>query len=196
MFKRKKKEHTKEEIEKERLKRKQARDNRTPEQIARKQKINRQSYERRKNDGRLKKYVLRKDLPAEVAAHEREIDKNHRLKNLDKTRAKAKKYARTPKGRHKFMRNTARKRNLEVTISLNEYIVLIEMPCYYCSGEMNTPSVAGIGLDRIDNSKGYHIDNVLPCCTACNVIKSDYLTVEETKIAIDAVLKFRKKDIN
>jgi hypothetical protein len=27
------------------------------------------------------------------------------------------------------------------------------------------------GIDRIDNSQGYIIDNVVPCCTKCNIAK-------------------------
>lgn len=30
------------------------------------------------------------------------------------------------------------------------------------------------GIDRIDSSKGYSIDNCVPCCTMCNRMKLDY----------------------
>jgi hypothetical protein len=29
------------------------------------------------------------------------------------------------------------------------------------------------GLDRVDNGKGYEIDNVVPCCKECNYAKCD-----------------------
>ena len=154
------------------------------------------SYEKRKAEGRLPKYVSRHELPEDLVIHIRNRDNNYHLQNPDISRKSGKKYSRTPKGRYKFMKNTAAKRKLNVSLTLEEFTSLIEKLCHYCNDEMNTPSVMGIGIDRIDNEKGYEIDNVLPCCTACNVIKSDYLTVEETKIAIDAVLKFRKKDLN
>lgn len=34
------------------------------------------------------------------------------------------------------------------------------------------------GIDRIDNNKGYTIDNVVPCCKMCNQAKNDY-TLQE-----------------
>lgn len=46
--------------------------------------------------------------------------------------------------------------------------------CIYC-GETHR-----IGCDRIDNSKGYTIDNVIPCCGDCNRIRSNKYSVEET----------------
>jgi hypothetical protein len=36
--------------------------------------------------------------------------------------------------------------------------------CVYCGGP-------GHGIDRIDSSKGYTIDNSVPCCTMCNLMK-------------------------
>jgi hypothetical protein len=35
--------------------------------------------------------------------------------------------------------------------------------CFYCGDKLET-----IGLDRIDNTKGYTEDNIVPCCTICN----------------------------
>ena len=29
------------------------------------------------------------------------------------------------------------------------------------------------GLDRVDNNKGYTIDNVVPCCKRCNYAKNN-----------------------
>lgn len=184
---------TPEQKQDELARRKAARDSRTREQINRKKEIDKRSYLRRKENGRLKHPVPRSVLPLERQKHKREVDNLWVMENQDKVKEKAKRYSRSTKGRFKFMRNTALKRDLEVSISIEEYGVLIALPCSYCNGEMNCPSVMGIGLDRIDNDKGYHIDNVLPCCTACNAIRSQFLSVEETKIAIRAVLDYRKQ---
>ena len=29
------------------------------------------------------------------------------------------------------------------------------------------------GIDRVDNNRGYEIENVVPCCTSCNSAKMD-----------------------
>lgn len=48
--------------------------------------------------------------------------------------------------------------------------------CFYCGTDKK------IGCDRIDNSKGHTVDNVVPCCYRCNVVRADYYTVDEMKI--------------
>ena len=30
------------------------------------------------------------------------------------------------------------------------------------------------GIDRVDSSKDYNIDNVVPCCAMCNLAKRNY----------------------
>jgi hypothetical protein len=95
-----------------------------------------------------------------------------------------------PDVRYKYLINQGKLYELQVSLTLEEYTDLISKPCYYCNDKMNTPSF-GRGLDRIDNSHGYHIDNVLPCCTTCNQIRSDKFTVEETKVMILSLLDFR-----
>ena len=38
---------------------------------------------------------------------------------------------------------------------------------HYCGG------VKSMGLDRVDNARGYTTDNVVPACTVCNLMKKD-----------------------
>lgn len=38
--------------------------------------------------------------------------------------------------------------------------------CSYCGGGIPT-----LGIDRVDSSLGYHIDNVVSCCAVCNRMK-------------------------
>ena len=42
------------------------------------------------------------------------------------------------------------------------------------------------GIDRVDSSKGYTIDNVVPCCSACNYAKHE-MSVSEFKEYITRV---------
>ena len=37
----------------------------------------------------------------------------------------------------------------------------------------NVPASKVNGIDRIDSSKGYSLDNCVPCCPLCNRLKSD-----------------------
>lgn len=46
------------------------------------------------------------------------------------------------------------------------------MPCFYC-GMVGTEAAPN-GLDRVDSSGTYVIENVVSCCTMCNRLKSDF----------------------
>jgi hypothetical protein len=68
-------------------------------------------------------------------------------------------------------RTNEEKRKLPFKITKEQYEELIYKPCYLC-GFRNRH---GNSLDRIDNTKReYTIDNVLPCCSTCNMMKAFY----------------------
>ena len=94
---------------------------------------------------------------------------------------------------YRYSKSFIRAKSRKKTFSLDKetYIALISLPCHYCR-KITLGQEIGIGLDRIDNEKGYEVGNVLPCCKECNKHRQDTWTVKETEIAIDAVLKFRK----
>jgi hypothetical protein len=64
---------------------------------------------------------------------------------------------------------------------------LITSPCAYCGEIPNELN----GLDRIDNNKGYTIDNVVPCCKNCNWAKND-LSINEFKKHIEKIYHYSK----
>jgi len=105
-----------------------------------------------------------------------------------------KKYRRIHKNRYKLSIKKSAHRGLEFGLTEQQYISLINNLCYYCDNNFGSTfeNMTGVGLDRLNNSKGYFLENVVPCCTKCNVIRNDILTPEETKIAIQAVINFRK----
>lgn len=108
--------------------------------------------------------------------------KDWNLKNRHKIR-------RLPSTRYTMLKSYAKKKEHPFTINKQEYFELISKPCYYCKNSLLEET--GGGLDRIDNNKGYVIENVLPCCGTCNKIRGASLTVEEALVAIRAVLAYR-----
>lgn len=78
------------------------------------------------------------------------------------------------------MRHRCKHMNRYFDLDYEQFITLCEMDCAYCGGEptktlwkgYKTPWFAN-GLDRIDSGKGYSMDNVQPCCSMCNRLKSD-----------------------
>jgi hypothetical protein len=72
----------------------------------------------------------------------------------------------------------ATKRNLEFNLSKEEFLYLTKQNCFYDGVEphqiiktRNNGDYVYNGIDRIDSSKGYTIDNCVPCCGRCNEAK-------------------------
>jgi len=74
------------------------------------------------------------------------------------------------------------KRNLCFKIDIDSFTDLTEENCHYCGIEPNKvikhhssrSKHTYNGIDRVDNNKGYSLDNCVPCCTQCNQSKNKY----------------------
>ncbi len=84
----------------------------------------------------------------------------------------------------RYKRNSANARGKPWSLTNLEAAKLIIQPCHYC-GDAPKPYH---GIDRVDNSRGYEIDNVVTCCKYCNSAKLD-MTVEEFKAYIKRIYK-------
>lgn len=75
----------------------------------------------------------------------------------------------------------ARKRNIEWNLTKKQFKILTKGNCIYCGIEplqVNHPKRHNgdyiyNGIDRVDNNKGYIIDNCVSCCGYCNWAKKD-----------------------
>ena len=67
----------------------------------------------------------------------------------------------------------ASKKNLEFALSQDEFDAIKCQPCYLCGKQSNSQHLNGV--DRLDNNKGYSLDNVKSCCFGCNHIKRNYV---------------------
>jgi len=84
-------------------------------------------------------------------------------------------------------KNSAKDRNICFELTTDEFRKLIQQDCYYCgcppqqqrAGASNG-NILYNGVDRVDNSKGYVVDNVVACCGKCNVAKRAY-TLDDFK---------------
>ncbi len=72
-------------------------------------------------------------------------------------------------GQYAIYVNDAPKRQLAFELSKDEFKALTAHDCEYC-GKPSTATHTN-GLDRVDNSRGYVADNVVPCCGTCNIMK-------------------------
>jgi hypothetical protein len=125
--------------------------------------------------------------------------KKYYYENLDKERARRRKYyyshteierakerrKRSSKpGKYATYRVNALKRGLVFELSFEDFLKFWQQPCHYCGDSIET-----IGLDRVDNTKGYSPDNVVSCCTRCNRMKLK----EAYADFIDRCIKVAKK---
>lgn len=77
----------------------------------------------------------------------------------------------------------SRKKSWNITPEL--YAELASKPCDYCGGKTGS----GVGLDRLNHKVGYEIDNVVPCCPSCNMMRRHTLSPEQVKAAVRAIQK-------
>lgn len=91
-----------------------------------------------------------------------------------------------PAGRRVFdaYKNNAEIRGLKFFLTPHHFMKVLSGPCDYCGRIGGNKSKARnhvfeyTGIDRVDNSQGYELHNVVPCCRLCNVAKNN-LPLEE-----------------
>lgn len=82
----------------------------------------------------------------------------------------------------RYYKRNAKVRNLKWDISNEEFDILQSQVCYFCGKDPLN------GIDRLDNNKGYILDNCVSCCTVCNRAK---LAMSETEF-LQWILKVSK----
>jgi hypothetical protein len=76
-------------------------------------------------------------------------------------------------------KKTASKKDRDFSLTLPEFQRLITSPCFYCGAmpqnkfkvETYFGSMLYNGVDRVDNQKGYILENCVSCCETCNRAK-------------------------
>ena len=119
---------------------------------------------RKKNKDKIKVYTKKYyDAHREEQLEKHRID---RLNNLEKRRKEDRDYGKTLRGRFKCYKSGAKQRNIEFSLTFEEFEKYWNNKCYYCEEKID-----GVGIDRVDNSIGYLNDNIVACCGICNKMK-------------------------
>lgn len=133
-----------------------------------------------------------KALKEDTSSTKSKEELNLYLENLEKTKQNQmglrKKY-------YKEYISNAIKREIPFNLTFDQFNDLISQPCAYCGEEpyihksmlpranMKEPMLKCVGIDRIDSSKFYNLDNCVPCCSKCNMMKNTL----ETKDFLDHI---------
>jgi hypothetical protein len=70
-------------------------------------------------------------------------------------------------------RRRALTKQLDFLITPDDYNLIIKKDCFMCGKKSDQHHQNGI--DRMDNTKGYILENINACCCECNLIKKDYV---------------------
>lgn len=117
--------------------------------------------------------------------------KEHYQHEIDRVKSYEASRRELPSRRFQKLKCRAKKKNIPLSITLDQFELLIQNPCFYCSNKLGNPVIAGIGLDRLDSNLGYEMENVVSCCTFCNTIKMDNLSKEEMIKVAELLIQMR-----
>lgn len=99
-------------------------------------------------------------------------------------------------------RHSAKRRGYTYDLSKEEFVQLVNSSCHYCGSPPSNKGTTkkGIpylynGIDRVDNTTGYTVDNSVPCCANCNRAKSD-MTLEDFKSHIARISAHQQASIS
>ena len=151
-----------------------------------------------KEKAKLAKKAWKAKNPEKVKAEKQRYYQRHkqerleyekRWKNSPEVRERLRLYGKTRRSnveyKYKTYQYRAEKKGRSFKLSLRQFGNLIKLPCAYCGSKEQ------IGIDRVDNSKGYEVGNVAPACWPCNKLKRGFSKETYINLCI-AVAKYNK----
>lgn len=145
-----------------------------------------------RNNPQIKERIKTRRKDSSFREKENKRNKQWRLDNPERFKQRSKYYRQTLKARFNRSKAAAKRRQKNFDLTLEQFQELCDQQCHYCSNELGTKTKTLGGFDRINNSLGYTIDNVIPCCSTCNILRGSNLTQEETFAAVKAILLLRR----
>lgn len=130
------------------------------------------------------KYWNRSEEDKKQFIKKKSLQNQRKLKTDPKEAERRKLYNLSDRGIFNRYKNDAkrRNRNYDFDLTFEHFSKLINSNCTYCN------SFKCRGVDRIENSKGYTLENATPCCKKCNEMKMAS-SIEEFKIQILKIYK-------
>lgn len=102
----------------------------------------------------------------------------------------------------KQYRGAAKKRGHEWGLTVEQFDAITSSACHYCGcqpSQVKKCSKNGEyiynGIDRLDNTRGYTVSNVVPCCSACNHAKH-VMPLDMFMTWIKRIVSFQSKTIS
>lgn len=141
--------------------------------IKNKEKLDKESSIRSKiwyQDNKEKSDIRNKNWHKNNRKRSVEIVQKYVKNNKEKVNEYLKGYQQTSDGLFRTTKYGAGKKNNEFLLTKEQFKSIILLPCKYCGEKIERR-----GIDRMDNNKGYTMENSAPCCKMCNYMKKNYL---------------------
>lgn len=146
-------------------------------------KKNREYHKKWYQENKEKKDAKNKEWHKNNRKRSVEIVQAYNARNKEKVAKYNSEYGKSLAGFWRRYKYRAKKAGLEITITLKDFKKITNQPCVYCDEEERQR-----GIDRVDNNKGYVIDNCASCCGKCNMMKMKQ-TKEEFLEHIEKIYK-------
>lgn len=124
-----------------------------------------------KNDNKVREHeysetrkIYRREHKDEYRANKRKYYINNKETILSGNAA----WRQTPSGKFGSYIRGAKSRNIEFILTFDEFMKYWQRPCSYCGDDIST-----IGIDRVNSTYGYIVDNIVSCCSVCNIMKTN-----------------------
>lgn len=140
-------------------------------------------------DGSIKQY---RNTPKYIDEHN-QYNQKYYTDNTEQEKLRQQEYSKTLGGKFRTAKGGAKKRNIIFELLFEDFSKEVVKPCYYCNNYFRKEVGCGGGLDRVDNSQGYILSNVVSCCAHCNYLKNKCYSAEQTKAMVSALIELDKK---
>ena len=106
------------------------------------------------------------------------------IDNREKWNAISLKNSKKESGRFSSYKSKAKSRGISFSLTREQFHSFWGEPCHYCG-----VGIDSIGLDRTENSIGYHVGNIVSCCFPCNDVKGNMFTYSEMKSILGPAMR-------
>lgn len=119
-----------------------------------------------------------------IGENEKEIQRcqqcYHKMKEIEVKRIRDERNYNEERKRNRLKHYTEYKkgasvRNIWFELTIEEFVSLVDKPCFYCDAYNSNESM---GVDRLYSDIGYCVQNCVSCCKLCNFMKSDLTPLE------------------
>ena len=111
-------------------------------------------------------------------------DLNNLYRGRPDVKVKAALRAKTPQNRFKTYQRNARNKGILFELTFEQFINFVRQECPY-----KCPQCTDTGIDRMDSTKGYTLDNCRPLCGNHNFLKTDFSQEEFIALCKAVVLR-------